>query len=906
VQSWFEDLFNWIGEAATGAVKALASLIPGWVKDWFEQAFQAIEHIGYEAWKLTEEWTEGIPEPVRSIFRVILLPAGVGKKVFEDVLLPNLNWLWNQITSGLEDAKNAITTAFDGAFSAVADTFKNALSGLAETFKPVVEFFTNLLKPLVDPIIGALTGVYDFFTKDIPKAFSDFYSWLKSGWEGFLKALGEFSGMVGDFFNGIYAFFTKELPDILKDAFTWIFQRASEIAGAIVKLIKPVADAVYSIYRDFVKAVTSGLTESIKPGSPEKEVKQQIENLIKEMNKRVKELAEKSKKGSPIAEAFVASVEETTVAVLAGSEVAEIMGAAADAAHPIKTLQVREKIKDFIGKIGVDRLTTGVLMGWATYGALPLVQRWWRKQFRPTLPSEGDLRTWYLRGYSKEEEVRELLAEHGYSDGFIDNMIKSWQIIPGVSDLITFVVREVITPEDFYKWSAMQGLSDYWAKNYWEAHWVLPSFSDLREAFWRGIISEAEFKKYIVWHDYKPEPRPGISKSDQEIMAQLSYRLPGRMDARWMLRWGIINRSDLEELTKAEGMHPQWIPKVAEAEYLNQLLDERSRVKSEYQSSFAKGMITRETLEAKLREVKFIDDEIKYLLDASDEARRRELRTMALKTLEQRWKRGKITRSEFEENARVLGLDADYIKAYADQVEASLREVEKVDLTKDERKSYASFLIRKYKAGYMTEEELQRRLEALELTPDEIELRMRNASEEYEFEVKEMLKDAYIAAYRKEQIDESKLQELLTSLGLRSDYVAEILTAEKYRKKVERVEVETLSDRLEKLRAQEKQQLLYIQDLQTDLEAKERIYNATQALWNERIKRLQDEIAITTDPAKRSALEAKLRELEINANMAITRAEETYVNAKEKIERASARLDEIRREIETVQKAMSA
>jgi len=904
VQNWFEDLWNWVSEAAYGAVNNLINLIPGWVRDWFGNVWIAAHKIGYEALYLVDEWTSGIPEPIRSIVKFFLLPAALSKKVYEDVLHPRLNWLWSQIEPALESAKEKIVTAFDGAFSTAAETFKKALEGLGEILKPAVKFLYDLFKPLIDPIAGAITGIRDFLFKTIPEAWNNFWSEVKERWDGFIKTIEDFKTKVGKLIDDIYTFFTKTLPEWGAKIIDWLKEKISPFVEMIAGLVKPIADKVYTLYRDFINSTTAGLTESIKPGSPEKEVLEQVKKLVEEMKKRVDKLAEQARKGSPVTQAVIFEITNITLNVMAGSEIAEIAGMAADQAHPLKNIGIREKIVKFIEKLGIPQLTVGVLMGWASYGALPLIRRWWRKQFRPELPDVTEIKTWTLRGLMKVEESKELLAEHGYSDQFIEYMIKSWEVIPPISDLITFVVREVISPEDFYGWAAKQGLTEYWAKNYWEAHWVLPSFDNLREAFWRGIISEEEYKKYIVWHDYKPEPRPGISKSDQAIMAELSYKLPGRIDARWMVRWGLISKEDLKALTKAEGMHPKWIDKVTEAEYLNQLLEERTRVKSEYTSSYAKGLISREKLEEKLRSVRFIDEEIQYLLDAADEARRRELVEMALKTLTERWKRGKITRADFEDSARTLGLEDEYIKRYADKVEEGFREYERVDLTKDERKSIASFLMNKYKRGYMTEEELQRRLEALELTQDEVDLRMRLAAEEYDYELKEMLKESYIAAYRKDQIDEEKLRELLTSLGLRTDYIETTIKAESYRKRVQRVEVETITDKIAKLDYQEKQQLLYIQDLTTDLQAKERIYTATIDLWKERINRLQEQIQLTVDPAKRAKLEAQLRQMQIQADLAITKAEAAYIDAKEKLESAQAKLDEIRREKEVLRRAL--
>lgn len=118
--------------------------------------------------------------------------------------------------------------------------------------------------------------------------------------------------------------------------------------------------------------------------------------------------------------------------------------------------------------------------------------------------------------------------------------------IPGAGDLIRFVVREVIGPEDFAKWMGLQGYSGAWSKAYWEAHWVLPSRGEVVAAYHRGGISAEERDRYLVWLDYSPTPRPGIAKSDLEILAGLQKTLMPRVDLRRGFELGRLSREDLE------------------------------------------------------------------------------------------------------------------------------------------------------------------------------------------------------------------------------------------------------------------------------------------------------------------------------------------------------------------------
>jgi len=165
--------------------------------------------------------------------------------------------------------------------------------------------------------------------------------------------------------------------------------------------------------------------------------------------------------------------------------------------------------------------------------------------------------------------------------------------IPGSGDLIRFVVREVIVPDEFYKAMSLQGFSRYWSAAYWEAHWMLPPAERTRTAFLRKQIPEAEYRKFLIWYDFKPDPRPGISLSDVDIMLQTQYDWPGRIDTRWLIEWGIITPEEGAELIKAGGMDPLWAPRVAEAYLLNQVREELGKVRAVYERRLREGFMSK-------------------------------------------------------------------------------------------------------------------------------------------------------------------------------------------------------------------------------------------------------------------------------------------------------------------------
>jgi len=165
--------------------------------------------------------------------------------------------------------------------------------------------------------------------------------------------------------------------------------------------------------------------------------------------------------------------------------------------------------------------------------------RWLQNTAKPLDP--GSIMALLRRGVITEAKAISELRANLLSSEAAALFLELREIIPGVQDLITFAVREVISPEDFYAWAEKQGLNRYWGFAYWEAHWRLPAIGTLVDAFHRGAIGEEELARYLVWHDYKPDPRPGISVTDIDIVRATQKTLFTRVDARYAYEFGFWN-----------------------------------------------------------------------------------------------------------------------------------------------------------------------------------------------------------------------------------------------------------------------------------------------------------------------------------------------------------------------------
>jgi len=596
------------------------------------------------------------------------------------------------------------------------------------------------LEPVWNAIQGAGKWIWDGlsnFVKDPVGALSDGWNWITSN----VKTMFDGAlGTIGEWVSGALKGVASALGGALQQLVAWIWQGLQQlwnvISGAINWFKNNVGGFFHGIITGFFRQIESWFA----PKTPTKEMIQPIQKALENYRKRLEDVIRKAAE-SPI-NLDKLHVNAITAAVEAAGAALTIYGIATaiDASHPMKDWGMKDLTKAIVAWTGLDIAIAAPLRIMHEEGIQEGLRQFFRRQFRFTLPDEGDLRTYYLRGYVTEADVRDVLARFGYEDKWIDAEIKSWQIIPGVSDLITFVVREVISPEDFYGWAAKQGLSEYWAKNYWEAHWRLPSFENLREAWWRGIITEEEFRKYVVWHDYKPEPRPGISKSDLDIMNELSYELPGKLDLRWMWRWGKISEDEFRRLLAKTGIHPDYLDAVADAYMANELLDERNRFATTLETLYSAGKISEEEFRRKMAEIGFSPREIDLRADraqyiikgrkAEEEAvqtgretadEKRRLATI----LEKLAYSDVISLDDFRSRLKELGYTEDEISLRIDIVNAQKQYLSSKVKAPEPKRLSLTDLRYAWEYGLIDDLELRKGAELEGYTPEDVELAVR-------------------------------------------------------------------------------------------------------------------------------------------------------------------------------------
>jgi len=289
------------------------------------------------------------------------------------------------------------------------------------------------------------------------------------------------------------------------------------------------------------------------------------------------------------------------------------------------------------------------------------------------VPGILDLYSMLWRGLIDKTKIASYLRQLGYHQLHIDNLIALSERIPGPDDLIRFGVREAyIKPEwdielaeEFITYMRMQGYSDIWTRYFWRAHWVLVPLGQLYDMFHRGLIDAAELSTQIRYHDYLPEWR--------DKLIALSWDLPGRIDLRWMFRWGKIDFGELTELLQKTGIDPAYVDRVAEAYAKNQFLTELNKLRDDKKAAFIEGFIDEDTLRADLEGLGYAKEFIDFMVQDAIEDRDLKHKRALLDIYEDSYLNDIATEPPFEELVRKvkvdktsadLFIDMAYVKKY--------------------------------------------------------------------------------------------------------------------------------------------------------------------------------------------------------------------------------------------------
>jgi len=464
------------------------------------------------------------------------------------------------------------------------------------------------------------------------------------------------------------------------------------------------------------------------------------------------------------------------------------------------------------------------------------------------LPTVDQLMNMRFRGQLTEEQVEKLIAWRGYHKDEPANIVKAFieteKKIPPYSDLVTMVVREVITPTQFAQILRNQGFFEagYWKEDgsfeqfegvkietyanitpgqdvserrgkiewsdaIYEMHWRLPPLSDVFEFFNRaaaGFIPEVKIsgsleeavknvEKYIATYatlwDYKPAKRKhyGVEMpvSDATMMRLLRFRMPTRIQQRFMRRWGLISEDEMKrfyvaigldprlEITTAKGEKMKLIDALARAEFLQLIMEERTLARSAEIALFEYGFKVWDDVKTTLEKLYFQDEEINVLKLAAEDRRLRRLNQEKLDGLIDRYVDGVISKDEFDKELDKIVKDKELKgliveEAVRKRVANALRRVRKY------ADAQLESVFKRYEEGFMSKQEFERQVKELlskvEITKEELDVLFDGAEARRIRNLQRLVLRALGAKLRRREIDKGAFIAQAKQAGIQEDF----------------------------------------------------------------------------------------------------------------------------------------
>ncbi len=345
-------------------------------------------------------------------------------------------------------------------------------------------------------------------------------------------------------------------------------------------------------------------------------------------------------------------------------------------------------------------------------------------------PDFSDTRNMIHRGVMTWTDARAALEKTLVKSEYLDAYEALIPSIPSVSDLVRFAVREAYPDatgfEEHYarmsEWMARQGYTQYFADSFWTAHWIIPTISQADELYHRGEITEEEHTALYILNDIRPEDIPNLRK--------LTWKRPGRIESRWMFRWGEIDATDLRDFLIDDGLDPEYADSVAAAMAKNQFLSDINREVANIKADYAKGYIVESTLRSDLAALGFRPEIVEYHMIDAVADRERSIRDDQLSTLRSQYARGAITMDEVLAEAEKIIMDKDIRDAWVAALPAAKEEkiVEETYTTEVNR--LVSNVKADYTKGYIEKTDLVSRLTLLGLPAEVIDYHVMDADED--------------------------------------------------------------------------------------------------------------------------------------------------------------------------------
>jgi len=268
-----------------------------------------------------------------------------------------------------------------------------------------------------------------------------------------------------------------------------------------------------------------------------------------------------------------------------------------------------------------------------------------------TKPSSIDLISYHLRQENDLADLDGDLRRIGIHPDYFDIYRTLANRLPPVADIITMAVREAFNPSiaarfgqyedfprEFGQYAQQQGLSQEWAERYWAAHWGLPSPQQGFEMLHRGVINRSDLELLMKAQDIMPFWR--------EKMVDIAYRPLTRVDVRRMYKEGILDETGVYQAYQDAGYSDENAEAMTEFTISYVLTQQSKFTTADVVSAYTKRMIDKSEARSLLNVLGVRSQDATYILGTADYKREWALTDAKTGAIRNLYKRGEYTESQ--------------------------------------------------------------------------------------------------------------------------------------------------------------------------------------------------------------------------------------------------------------------
>lgn len=289
-----------------------------------------------------------------------------------------------------------------------------------------------------------------------------------------------------------------------------------------------------------------------------------------------------------------------------------------------------------------------------------------------TVLSTSEIMSLFWRGEIDVDQRTDLLHKAGITGDEERLILTLFDRVPNIQDAIQFAVKDVFNPEavrmmgldedypdQLTEFAAKNGFSEENAKRYWQAHWNALSPQMVFEMLHRGVVDFQSADDLLRIADWPAGLR--------DMLMQISYSVPTRVDVRRMYRLGVYDQQQVFENYLKLGYNEEDAVSLTQFTVLNESESERELTRSQVEAAYRDGVLDARDAAAFLKKIGYQEDLVEIIIDRIDLQAEQDIIEQELDILKTRYTRQLMDTSQLEEQLTKLRIDPAQIQIYIRQ-----------------------------------------------------------------------------------------------------------------------------------------------------------------------------------------------------------------------------------------------